>query len=257
MTGKVGRVVHLPEDHLQSSEAQVRAELAALNRAVHLFGWDDHIATHLSARVPGKPDHMLLAPLGAMFQEVTASSLVKTTLDGHPVDGDTRRVNRGGVVIHGGIYAGRPDVHWILHLHTISDVAVSAQRDGLLALSQYAMALSGKIGYHDYEGIALDDDERARLLQDIGDRPIALLRHHGSLVCGESVETAFFYTHTLQRACEIQIAALAGGRDHVQLCEPSVADLTAAQLETGAVFFNLFWAAALRRVDAAMPGYDA
>lgn len=245
------------QQEISPEEWETRVRLAALHRAVALFGWDDHIATHISARVPGEPEHMLLAPLGAMFREVTASSLVKTTFDGEPATTGQGPVNRGGVVIHGGVYAGRQDVNWILHLHTIADVAVSAQRDGLLALSQYAMVLTGKIGYHAYEGIALYDDERSRLLEALGQGPILVLRNHGSLVCSSEVEEAFFYVHSFQRACEIQIAAFSAGRENLQIADDAVAELTAAQLTAGVGFFHLGWAAMLRRINVELPGYDS
>lgn len=238
-------------------EWSTRVALAALHRAVALNGWDDHTQTHISARVPGEPEHMLLAPLGATFDEVTASSLIKTTLEGDRIESGPGKVNRGGVVIHGGLYRGRPSVSYIAHLHTTADVAVSAQRFGLLPISQYAMVLTGKVAHHDYEGLALETGERERLVEHMAGRPVMLLNNHGSLVCANSVAETFFYIRALERACEVQLAALTAGIDNLILCDTGVSQKTADQLDEETGFYTPTWDAMVRRLDKALPGYDA
>ena len=238
-------------------EGQMRTSLAVFHHAIALLGWDDHVATHISARAPDNPDHMFLAPLGYMFREVTASSLMRVTLDGTKVDtAGNARLNRGAVVIHGGVYHARPDVNWVVHLHTTANVAVSAQRHGLLPISQYAMVLTGKLGYHPYEGIALDEDERTRLKDHLGDFPTLLLQNHGSLVCAAAADECFHYVYALERACEVQIAALAGGCQNLNLCDDAVSELTAKQIDAFSGFYDLAWEAMVRRVNSDMPGFD-
>lgn len=198
--------------HVSPREWDVRVKLAAAYRLAALFNWTDHIATHFSARVPGPHEHFLINAFGLLFDEISASNLVKVDIDGTVVDDPTGLgINHAGYVIHSAIHAARPDLQAILHTHTRDGIAVSAQRGGLLPISQHAIGFSGRLAYHGYEGVALDLDERERLVADLGDKSVLILRNHGLLTAGISVEHAFQQLHNLERACSIQIAAQAAG----------------------------------------------
>jgi ribulose-5-phosphate 4-epimerase/fuculose-1-phosphate aldolase len=193
-------------------EWDVRVKLAAAYRLAALFRWTDHIYTHFSARVPGPDEHFLINAFGLLFDEISASNLVKVDVDGTLVDDPLGLgINQAGYVIHSAIHRARPDLKAVLHTHTRDGAAVSAQRDGLLPLSQHALGYYGRVAYHTYEGVALDLDEQERLVADLGDRNVLILRNHGLLAGGISVEHAFRELHGLERACNIQIAAQAGG----------------------------------------------
>jgi ribulose-5-phosphate 4-epimerase/fuculose-1-phosphate aldolase len=195
-----------------AEEWQARVELAACYRLVAMNGWDDLVFTHMSARVPGAAGEYLLNPMGLLFEEVTASSLVKVATDGTVLLDETNLgINPGGFIIHGAVHEARTDAHCVIHLHTIESVAVSCQKDGLLPLQQGALMLAADVAYHDYEGVALDVDERARLNANLGHRNYMILRNHGLLTVGASVAEAFMRAYSLQRACQIQIAAQSGG----------------------------------------------
>lgn len=193
-------------------EWEVRVKLAAAYRLAALFRWTDHIYTHFSARVPGDKEHFLINAYGLLFDEITASNLVKVDIDGTLIDDPLGLgINQAGYVIHSAIHRARPDLKAVLHTHTRDGAAVSAQRDGLLPLSQHALGYYSRLTYHTYEGVALDLDEQERLVADLGDRNVMILRNHGLLAAGVSVEHAFRELHGLERACNIQIAAQAGG----------------------------------------------
>jgi ribulose-5-phosphate 4-epimerase/fuculose-1-phosphate aldolase len=197
--------------NLHDVERELRVDLAACYRLVALHGWDDLVFTHISARIAGDAHHVLINPYGMLFEEITASSLVKVDALGAKVDASPHPVNPAGFVIHSAIHAARPDVVCVLHLHTVAGVAVSAQRAGLLPISQQATIALSSLGYHDYEGIALRDDEKPRLVRDLGGSTCLVLRNHGLLTVGASIADAFLYMFNLQRSCEIQIAAQSGG----------------------------------------------
>lgn len=200
------------QKRVSQEEWEVRVQLAACYRFAAHFRMTDLIYTHISARVPGEDNHFLLNAFGLMWDEVKASNLVKITLDGQVIDDPTGLgFNEAGFVIHSAIHGARHDVACVMHTHTPSGVAVSAQEHGLLPISQHAMRLTGHVGYHDYEGVALDLEERARLVADIGNKMTLILHNHGLLTCGTSVREAFDYMYYLERACQIQIAALSGG----------------------------------------------
>jgi ribulose-5-phosphate 4-epimerase/fuculose-1-phosphate aldolase len=199
------------KDKVSAEEWALRVDLAATYRLVALHGWDDMIFTHISARVPGPDHHFLLNPYGLMFEEITASSLVKVDVDGNKVQESPFPVNPAGFTIHSAIHMNRDDAHCVIHLHTTDGVAVSAQADGLLPLDQHAMMVVGDVAYHDYEGIALDLDERDRLVADIGNKHIMMLRNHGTLSLGKTCADAFLRMYYLERACSMQVRALAGG----------------------------------------------
>src|SRR6187455_2319778 len=177
--------------HVTAEEWAVRTDLAAAYRAVALYGWDDLVFTHLSARVPGPEHHFLINPYGMMFEEITASSLVKVDLEGRKAMASPHEINPAGFVIHSAIHAAREDAACVLHLHTLDGVALSAQADGVLPISQQASVVLNSLAYHDYEGIALDDDEKPRLVRDLGDRDFLVLRNHGLLTVGTSVAAAW------------------------------------------------------------------
>ena len=198
-------------DDVSEEEWQTRIDLAATYRLVAHYGWDDLIYTHISARVPGGENHFLINPYGMTFDEITASSLVKVDLDGNIVMDTPYMVNPAGFTIHSAVHAEGSDAHCVIHTHSDDGVAVSAQADGLMPLSQTAMVVLGDLAYHDYEGIALDHDERERLIADLGDKHAMILRNHGLLTCGATCADAFLRLFFLERACTMQIRALAGG----------------------------------------------
>src|ERR1043165_298247 len=194
-------------DQISAEEWQARVDLAAAYRLVALYGWDDLIFTHISSRVPGPEHHFLLNPYGMMFDEVTASNLVKIDLKGNKVTDSPYFINPAGFTIHSAVHAARADALCVIHLHTDYGIAVSAQKDGLLPLSQQAMFALASLAYHDYEGLALDENEKPRLVADFGNKKFMILRNHGLLTVGRTVAEAFLGMFMLERACEIQILA--------------------------------------------------
>jgi ribulose-5-phosphate 4-epimerase/fuculose-1-phosphate aldolase len=188
---------------VSTEEWQTRVDLAAAYRLVALFGWDDLVFTHLTAKVPGPEPHFLINPYGLMFEEITASSLVKIDLDGNKVIDSPYPVNAAGFTIHGAIHAARADAHCVLHTHSVDGVAVAAQRDGLLPISQQATLVLSSLGYHDYEGIALREDEKPRLVEHLGANSFLMLRNHGLLTVAGSVADAFLLHYTFESACRI------------------------------------------------------
>src|SRR5215469_11461427 len=182
-----------------TTERDIRIDLAACYRLVALFGWDDLVFTHISARVPGEKEAFLINPYGMLFEEITASSLVKVDAHGEKLAPSEWPVNPAGFVIHSAVHGARPDVGCVLHVHSNAGVAVSAQREGLLPISQIATIAMSSLGYHDYEGIALRDDEKPRLVRDLGENKGLILRNHGLLTVGPTVGDAFLAMYTLQR----------------------------------------------------------
>ncbi len=241
-------------DQVSDAEWQQRVDLAALYRLVASHGWDDMLFTHLSARVPGT-DHFLLNPLGLMFDEVTASSLVKVDADGNKVLATEYDINPAGFTIHSAVHMAREDAHCVMHLHTDDGVAVSAQEAGLLPITQHAMQL-GEIAYHDYEGVALDLDERERIVRDLGDRQAMILRNHGTLAVGGTCADAYLVMYYLERACTMQIRALTGG---AAICEPPQGSAAKAAEQSKVLFDGtvgpLAWSALLRKMDRLDPGF--
>jgi ribulose-5-phosphate 4-epimerase/fuculose-1-phosphate aldolase len=217
--------------HIGPEEWAVRVDLAACYRLIAHFGWDDLILTHNSARVPGTTDQILINPMGLMFDEITASNLLKVDLDGNVLEPSEYEPIYAGIVIHGAIYQARPDVECVIHTHTEADIAVGALEDGLLPLSQWAMRFYNRLGYHDYEGVSLDMDERERLAQSIGQHPVLVLRNHGLLATGRNVAEAFSLTYHFERSAEAQLkiqAAAASGRKIV-VPDPDTCERQAAQ----------------------------
>lgn len=234
----------------EQSEADLRCDLAACYRLVAMMGWDDLLYTHLSVRIPGPEHHFLLNPFGLLFEEVTASSLVKVNLDGEIVAPSPYVINTAGFTIHSAVHAARADALCVMHLHTVAGTGVSCQAEGLMPLHQEAMLIRGQLAYHDYEGVALDHDERPRLVADLAGANFMILRNHGTLTCGASVATAFQRMYRLERACEMQVAALAGGRA-VITPGPAVQHITHEQGsgDPQPVADQYLWPALLRRLD--------
>jgi ribulose-5-phosphate 4-epimerase/fuculose-1-phosphate aldolase len=237
-------------------EWQRRVDLAACYRLVARYGWDDLIFTHISARAPGREHHFLINPYGLMFDEITASSLVKVDLDGRKVFDSRYDINPAGFVIHSAVHAARDDAQCVLHVHSVNGVAVSAQEDGLLPLSQHSMTVLTSLAYHDYEGIALNDDEKPRLVRDLGDKRHLMLRNHGLLTVGRSVAEAFVAMYFFEAACMMQIRAQAGGGPLRRIPQAIVDDAPRqiAAVTRGAGG-NLAWPALLRKLDRSEPDY--
>jgi len=236
-------------DRVSPEEWAVRTDLAAAYRLIAHFGWDDLIFTHISARVPGPEHHFLINPYGMLFDEMTASSLVKVDLDGTVVDETPYPINPAGFTIHSAVHAARPEVGCVMHLHTVDGVAVSGQSSGLLPLNQTAMIVSSDVAYHDYEGIAFNLEERPRLVADLGDRSAMILRNHGTLTVGPSVPAAFLTMYFLERACAMQIATLAGGAP-LHLPSADVQALVRAQAQRGRGMVDMLaWTPLIRMLD--------
>ncbi|WP_437880648.1 class II aldolase/adducin family protein [Pseudomonas sp. LRF_L74] len=254
----------VPQEARSAQEWALRQELAACYRLIAHFRMTDLIFTHISVRVPGPEHHFLINPYGLMFDEITASSLVKIDLAGHPVEPTDYSVNPAGFVIHSAIHAAREDAQCVLHTHTRAGCAVAAQAAGLLPLSQISMEFYGRLGYHDYEGIALSFDEQQRLVADLGDHFGMILRNHGLLTVGETVQQAFLRMYYLEKACDIQIAAQAGGALIIpseEVCRRTERQSNAPDkpLNEGDLFDpdanTLAWKALLRMLDRSSPGY--
>ena len=244
---------------MTTEEWQARVDLAALYRLVALHGWDDMIFTHLSARVPGPEPHFLINPYGWLFGEITASSLVKVDPEGRAVDPTPHRVNPAGFTIHSAVHAAREDAMFVLHLHTDAGVAVSTHEEGLLPLTQHALIVLPSLAYHDYEGIALNLDERQRIVRDLGGCHAMLLRNHGTLALGATAGAAFLNLFMLERACAQQVMALSAGRGGVRLAPQAARDEVRAQMAgpMAAMASMLAWPGLLRRVQRESPGFDA
>ena len=237
-------------------EWRVRVELAALYRLVALHGWDDMIYTHISARIPGPEHHFLINPYGMFFVEITASSLVKVDLEGQVLQVTDAVINPAGFTIHSAIHAARDDAHFVMHLHSDAGVAVAAQKEGLLPLSQHALICLPKLACHDYESIALHHEERERLVADLGDKVMMLLRNHGPLAVGATAADCWTHMFYLERACQQQVMALSAGRDGVLIASDASQTEVSRQVSRG-IGGALAWPGCLRRLDRRSPGYDA
>ena len=239
------------KERVSKDEWDLRVDLAAASQLAAIFKWTDLIYTHFSARLLG-PEDFLINPYGLMFEEITASNLIKIDHDGKVIDDPTGLgYNEAGFVIHGCIHEARPEAQCVIHTHTRAGVAVSAMRCGLLPISQHSMRVQREVTYHDYEGIALDMDERARMAQDLGKTSrVMILRNHGLLTLGESVREAFELMYYLDCACQIQVDALAGGMENVQLMTEQAARTAAAQfVRPDRPSVHKDWPALLRLLD--------
>lgn len=235
---------------VSEAEWQARVDLAAAYRLVALYGWDDLIFTHLSVRVPGPEHHFLINPYGMMFEEITASSLVKINLQGEVVSPSPYFVNPAGFTIHSAVHAAREDALCVIHLHTSYGIAVSSQKNGLLPISQQALLALSSLAYHDYEGLALNEDEKSRLVADLGTKDSMILKSHGLLTVGKTPAEAFLSMYILESACRIQILAQSGGADLLTVPQP-ILEKVAAQM--GAVTVGqgaqLTWPGLIRKLD--------
>ena len=237
-------------EKISKEEWEARVDLAAAYRLVAHYGWDDLIFTHLSARVPGPEHHFLINPYGMMFEEITASSLVKVNLAGEIVMPSPYFINPAGFTIHSAVHAAREDALCVIHLHTDYGIAVSAQTDGLLPISQQALFALSSLAYHDYEGLALNEDEKSRLVADLSNKSNMILRNHGLLTIGKTAAEAFLSMYMLERACRIQILSQAGGGTLLpvpdEILQSVAAQLGAVTVGQGA---QLTWPGLLRKLD--------
>ncbi|GAC03654.1 class II aldolase/adducin family protein [Paraglaciecola chathamensis] len=245
------------KQQVSEQEWKARVDLAAAYRMVAHYGWDDLIFTHISARVPGPEHHFLINPYGMMFDEVTASSLVKVNLQGEKVMESDYDINPAGFVIHSAVHEAREDAQCVMHLHTTAGIAVSTQKQGLLPLSQQSLFALSSMSYHEYEGVALNPDEKKRLVADLGSTNFMILRNHGLLTCADSIADAFLGMFLLQRSCEIQLQAQASGQELIPIPEQILAGIRAqAQQVTRSAGGALAWPGILRQLDRTNPGYD-
>lgn len=244
------------KSQVSAQEWEARVNLAAAYRLVALYGWDDLIFTHISARIPGPEHHFLINPYGMMFDEITASSLVKIDLQGQKVMDSDYPINPAGFTIHSAIHAAREDAMCVMHTHSLNGVAVSAQKEGLLPISQQSSIVLSSLSYHDYEGIALRDDEKPRLVQDLGDNTFFMLRNHGLLTVGGTPADAFLSMYLFEAACMIQVRAQAGGGELIRVQESVQADnkMMAMAVLRG-MGGALAWPGLLRKLDRKNPGY--
>lgn len=243
------------ESAFDEAEWEARRDLAACYRLIHHYRMSDGIATHISVRLSGPGERILINPFGSLFNEVKASNLVAVSLDGEVLT-DNGVINPAGYLIHSTIHAARDDVVCVLHTHTTAGVAVSAQEDGLLPISQQAAVIARRLAYHDYEGVALVEEERESLRRDIGDKDVLILRNHGLLTTGRTVGEAFFLMMMAQRACEIQIAAQSGGA-RLRMISEDVLDLVYEQTYNfgGKINGEIDWVALKREVERIAPDY--
>ena len=247
----------LVQQQVSEAEWQTRVDLAAAYRLVALFGWDDLAFTHISARVPGPEHHFLINPYGMLFDEITASSLVKVDLDGNIVMETNYPISPAGFVIHSAIHAAREDVKCVLHIHSLNGVAVSAQKHGILPISQQSTFVLSSLGYHDYEGIVLSDDEKPRLVNNLNNKMFLMLRNHGLLTVGDSIADAFVKMYLFETVCAIQIRAQSGNSELVEVDPRIVAGVknSVSKATTGLGIGALNWSGLLRRLDRADPSY--
>ncbi len=258
---KSSSLLDIPDRRAQVSAAewQARVDLAAAYRLVAAFKWDDLVFTHVSVRVPGADNQFLINPYGLMFEEITASSLVKIDTSGTKLDDSPYDVNPAGFTIHSAIHAVRHDAQCVLHTHTLNGIAVSAQKGGVLPISQQSIFVLASLGYHGYEGVALRDDEKPRLAASLGSNNFLMLRNHGLLTVGETVADAFLAMYLFEAVCTIQVRAMAGGTELIPV-DPRIiagAKAQASQGTRGVGGGALTWPGLLRRLDRINPGYDA
>ncbi len=237
-------------DQVSPEEWQTRIDLAACYRLVADFGWSDLVFTHITARVPGTEDQFLINPYGMMFDEITASSLVKIDIHGNKLDASPFPVNPAGFTIHSAIHAVRHDAQCVLHVHSLNGVAVSAQKHGVLPLSQQSIFVLSSLAYHGYEGVALNDEEKPRLVADMGNKTYLMLRNHGLLTVGKTVADAFVNMYVFEAACTIQVRAQAGGGELIMIPQPIIDGAQQqAKAATKSLGGMLAWPGLLRRLD--------
>ena len=250
-------VTAIAQTLMSEVEWQTRVDLAACYRLIELFGWSDLANTRITARIPGAPEHFLINRVDLLYDEITASSLVKIDSDGNDVDPTDAPVNRGGFAIPSTIHRARPEIACVIHTHTIAGCAVSMQKQGLLPLNQHALQVLGDVAYHDYEGSGRSGEERERFLANLGERHIMVLRNHGLIVVGETIGDAFIVTYRMERACAMQLQFQQSRADF----NPIDDGVVRAAIARGGAFSNrtdpkkLEWAALLRKLDRIDPSY--
>jgi ribulose-5-phosphate 4-epimerase/fuculose-1-phosphate aldolase len=238
------------KSQVSEQEWQLRTDLAACYRAIAMYGWDDLVFTHVSARVPGPEHHFLINAYGMMFEEITASSLIKVDLAGEKVLDHEYDINPAGFVIHSAVHDARHDAGCVLHTHTRAGVAVSAQADGLLPISQSSLFPYATLAYHDYEGVALNDDEKPRLVADLGTSNAMILRNHGLLTTGVTIADAFLMMYMLETSCQIQVMAQSSAGELLHVATPIVEGIQAqAEKVTKGLGGSLIWPGLLRKLD--------
>ena len=247
--------------HVDNIEWKTRVDLAAAFRLSDLYGWSDMLATHLSARIPGPDNHFLINPMGVLFEEITASDLIKLDVDGNILSDTSSSINPAGYTIHSAIHIGREDAGCVMHTHTSAGLGVATQKDGLLPLTQMALAVIANTGYHDYEGPAFDLEERARLIADLKDFNILILRNHGLLTVGKTVSEAFMWMYRAERACRFQLSFQQAGAEAQQIPGPvqqiSIERSKKAISSSGHRPIGEFeWPALLRKLNRQNPGFD-
>jgi ribulose-5-phosphate 4-epimerase/fuculose-1-phosphate aldolase len=237
------------EGTVSDEEWALRCDLAACYRLVASYGWTDLVFTHISARIPGPGHSFLINPYGMLFEEVTASSLIAVDQEGNKLSESPFPVNRAGFVIHSSIHAAREDARCVLHTHTRAGVAVSAQKAGVLPISQQSTFVLASLAYHDYEGVALRDDEKPRLQADLGPANFLMLRNHGLLTVGPSIADAFLAMYIFETTCQIQLAAQPGGE--LTTVDPRILQgvAEAARTQTEGLGGAFIWPALLRKLD--------
>ncbi|HDZ55984.1 MAG TPA: class II aldolase/adducin family protein [Pseudomonas xinjiangensis] len=245
------------KSQVSAEEWQTRVDLAACYRLIAMYGWDDVVFTHVSAKIPGT-EHFLINPYGLMFEEITASNLVKIDLEGNKLMESPYDINPAGFTIHSAVHEVRHDVECVLHTHTAAGVGVSAQKAGILPISQQSIFVLSSLSYHDYEGVALNDEEKARLQADLGRTNAMVLRNHGLMTCGKSVSEAFLGMYTLQRCCEIQVNAQAGGSELLTIPQAILDGARESMRKvTRGAGSGIAWPALLRKLQRVNPGFDA
>ena len=251
----------VPIRDISKTEWQTRVDLAACFRLVDMYGWSDMLATHLSARIPGTDDHFLINPVGMMFDEMTASSLVKVDIDGNVLSDSEFGINPAGYTIHSAVHMGREDAGCVMHTHTAAGLGVATQQGGLLPLTQMALAVIAQTSYHDYEGPAIDLGERDRLIADLGENNVLVLRNHGLLTVGRTVSEAFVWMFRAERACRFQLSFQQAGAAAIEIPK-AVQDISIERSKmaisaSGHRPIGQFeWPALTRKLDRTNPGYD-
>ncbi len=249
--------LHSVRSRVSDEEWRTRVDLAACYRAIAMMGWDDLVFTHVTAKIPGVENQFLINPYGFMFEEITASSLVKIDLNGNKLDDNPHPINPAGFVIHSAIHGARHDAACVVHVHSLNGVAVSAQVNGVLPISQQSIFVLSNLAYHDYEGVALNDDEKPRLVTDLGEKNFLMLRNHGLLTLAPTIADAFLLMYLFETACTIQVRAQAGGGELIPISSSIIAGARkqSAQVTKGQGG-ALVWPGLLRRLQKRFPGFD-
>jgi ribulose-5-phosphate 4-epimerase/fuculose-1-phosphate aldolase len=246
------------KDKVSPEEWQLRVDLAAAYRLVALYGWSDLVFTHISARIPGPEHHFLINPYGMMFDEITASSLVMIDQDGNKLSDSPFPVNPAGFTIHSAVHAVRDDAGCVLHTHTRAGVGVSAQKGGVLPISQQSTFVLSSLAYHEYEGVAFREEEKPRLQADLGDKNFLMLRNHGLLTVGRTIADAFLHMYVFEATCQIQLAAQSGGAALTEVNPLIVQGVAhAMKVQTGGMGGAFVWPALIRKLERIDPGYKA